>query len=114
MYSVITDAAKYQYTALAASGETTIVSAQAGFRRALAGLLITTAGAAAATLTLRDGTGGTTVAVINYPNAAVAPGTPFVWVPPQPIAPQAVNTNWTIQNSVTTATNITALFYEQD
>ena len=100
-----------QQTALAASTETTFVTAgTSGVFNDLTQLIITTAGAVAATLTIKDATGGTTRAIINYPNAAIAPGSPCV-IHFSPALPQAVAANnWTVTNSVTTATNITAVF----
>src|SRR4051812_41949396 len=66
-----------QQTAVAGTGETTIVSAGgAGVFNDLTGLIITTANAAAGTLTIKDATGGTTKIVLNYPNAASAPSSP--------------------------------------
>lgn len=100
-----------QRTALAAITETTIIAAGgAGVFNDITQLIITTAGAAAATLTIKDGTAGTTIMVLNYPNAALAPGAPLVinFNPPLPQA--AANANWTITNSVATAVNITAIF----
>jgi hypothetical protein len=108
------NAALSQATTLAASSETTIVTADPNFRNCLTQLVITTAGAAAATLTLRDATAGTIRAIFDYPNAAVAPSSPLVINFDPPLAPTALNNQaWTIQNSVTTATHITASFVSQ-
>jgi hypothetical protein len=102
---------KYAYLALAASGETTLIAQTASEFHDIAMLIISTAGAAAATITLRDGTSGTTVGVFNYPDAALAPsGGPLVLCFNPPLPAAAANTNWTVQNSVTTATNITAVY----
>ncbi len=107
----VRDLVSHQRTALAASSETTIVTAGgAGVFNDLVQLIVTTAGAAAATLTLRDGTAGTTIMIFNYPNAALAPGSPMVIDFDPPLPQAAANANWTIQNSVTTATNILARF----
>jgi len=100
-----------QQTTVAATSETTFVTAGgAGVFNDLAKLIITTAGAAAATLTIKDATAGTTRMILDYPNAALAPGTPLVldFVPPLPQA--AAANNWTVTNSVATATHITAVF----
>jgi hypothetical protein len=78
------------------------------------GTAAATAGAWPAKVT--DGTtvagviAGTTRMIINYPNAASAPATPLVlnFNPPLPQAVAA--NNWTVTNSVATATNITAVF----
>lgn len=100
-----------QTTIASGTGETTIVTADPNFRRNLAQLIITTANAAAATLTLRDSTGGTTRAIFDYPNAASAPGAPLV-ISFQPVLQQtAFNNNWTLQASAAAgAVHITASF----
>lgn len=108
--------AKSQRTAIAAANvaETTIVTADPNFNLPLFGLIITTPNAAAGTLTLRDSTAGSIVAVFDYPNAAVAPGTPLE-ILFQPALPQTLlkNNNWTLQASVNAAGyNVTALFNE--
>jgi hypothetical protein len=101
----------WQRTALAANTETTIVTAGgAGVFKDIVQIIITTAGAAAATLTLRDGTAGTTVMILNYPNAALAPGTPLILNFDPPLSQAAAASNWTIQNSVATATNVFVRF----
>jgi hypothetical protein len=77
----------------------------------LVGLVITTVNAVAATLTLRDGTGGIVKGIFNYPNAASAPGAPFVVTFDPPLAQNAINSTWTIQASAAAgAINITASF----
>lgn len=92
--------AKSQSTTISAStSETTIVTADPNFANQLIGLVITSTDAAASTLTLRDATGGTTRAIFDYPNAALAPGAPLVVTFPAPLM-QASNANWTIQASV--------------
>ena len=63
--------------------------------RHLRGLIVTTPNAAAATLTLSDGT--QTVAVFDYPNAAVAPAAPLVVNVPLPQS--KANAAWTLQAS---------------
>lgn len=100
-----------QQTSVAANTETTILtSGGAGVFNDISQLIITTAGAAAQTITIKDATGGTTRLVLNYPNAAVAPGAPLVinFNPPLPQAAAAAN--WTVTQSLTTATNYTVVF----
>ena len=106
---------KYQYTSLGTStSETTIVTADPATRNQLVGLLITTTDAAAATITLRDGTGGSTAAVINYPNASSAPSAPFVVTFDPPLDPLAKNSNWTVQMSANLGrTDITAFYVKE-
>lgn len=106
---------KYQYTALGTStAENTIVTADPNTRNQLVGLIITTTDAAAATITLRDGTAGATAAVLNYPNAASAPGAPLVITFDPPLDPIAKNSNWTAQMSVNAGrTDITALYVKE-
>jgi hypothetical protein len=101
-----------QYTALAANTETTFITAgAAGVFNDITMLIISTAGAAAATLTIKDATGGTTQMVINYPDAALAQsGGPCVLCFNPPLTQTAAANNWTVTNSVATATNITAVF----
>jgi len=100
-----------QTTIASGTAETTIVTADPNFRRNLTRLIITTANAAAATLTLRDSTGGTTRAILDYPNAAVAPAEPLIINFDPPMQQQASNNNWTLQASVAAgAIHITADF----
>ena len=64
-------------TAVAGTGAVTICpAAGAGRSRDLVNLVITTANAAAGTLTISDG--NKTTHVLNYPNAASAPGAPLI------------------------------------
>lgn len=100
-----------QTQSVASVSETTIITAGgAGVFNDLSQLIITTAGAAAQTITIKDATAGTTRMVFNYPNAALAPGAPLI-VNFNPPVPQATaNANWTTTNSVATATNITCVF----
>lgn len=101
-----------QQTTFTGTSETTIVPAGgAGVFNDLMALIITTANTAAATLTLKDATAGTTRAVLNYPNAASAPSTPMVinFNPPLPQA--AANNNWTVIASAAAGNvNVTAVF----
>lgn len=100
-----------QQTALAATAETTFITAgAAGVFNDITQLIVTTAGLAAATLTIKDATAGTTRMILNYPNAAVAPGSPLVINFNPPIPQAAAAANWTVTNSVATATNITAIY----
>lgn len=100
-----------QTTIASGTGETTIVTADPNFRRNLAQLIITTANSAAATLTLRDATAGTTRAIFDYPNAASAPANPLVVSFQPPLQQTAFNNNWTLQASAAVgAIHITASF----
>ena len=106
---------KYQQTAISAStSETTIVTADAATRNQLCGLIITTANAAAATLTLRDGSAGTIAGVFNYPNAASAPAAPFVVTFDPPLDPIATNSNWTLQASANASAFYVTAIYKKD
>lgn len=96
---------------VAATSETTLIAAGgAGVFNDIIGIIITTAGAAAQTITVKDGTAGTTRAVFNYPNAALAPASPFQAVFPVPLPQSAANANWTVTQSVATACNYTFLY----
>lgn len=102
-----------QQSAPAGTGATTILNAsgQANRYRHLVALIITTINAVAATLTISDGT--KTVAVINYPNAALAPAEPFVFQPTFPIEQSSPNAAWTITPSVNASGfNVTAQYVE--
>jgi hypothetical protein len=87
-------------TITASTAETTIVSADPNFRTQLTGLVITTTIALPGTLTLRDSVGGAIRLVIDYPNASIIPGSPFVWSFNPPLSP-SLNSNsaWTLQAS---------------
>ena len=100
-----------QQTAVAATTETTIVAAgAAGVFNDIIGLVISTAGLAAQTITIKDATAGTTRFVINYPNAAVAPAMPFTLSFPVPIQQAVAAANWTVTQSLGTSCNYTVLF----
>ena len=100
-----------QTTIASGTSETTIVTADPNFRRNLTRLIVTTPNAAAATLTVRDTTGGTARMILDYPNAASAPTAPLVLNFDPPLQQQAINTNWTIQASAAAAAiHITADF----
>jgi hypothetical protein len=109
------DYASAAYTNVSGTGAVSIIpaSGNATTKRNLCALVITTANAAAATLTLNDGSG--TVAVLNFPDAAVAPGAPFVLVLHIPLRQTAPNTAWTLTASVNASGfNVTAEFVEED
>ena len=111
--SQVRDLVGIQTTAISAStAETTIITAGgAGVFNDLAQLIITTTNAAAATLTIRDATAGTTRMIIDYPNAAVAPSSPFIVDFAVPVPQAAANANWTAQASVNAGHfEITAVF----
>ena len=102
-----------QYSAPSGTGATTVINAsgQANRYRHLVSLLITTINAVAGTLTISDGS--KTVAVINYPNAALAPGAPFVFQPTFPLEQSGPNAAWTITPSVNASGyNVTAQYVE--
>ena len=109
----IREAAPAQQTLTSGTGAQTIINASGiNFRyRDLVSLTITTTGATAATLTISDG--NKTVLVINYPNAALAPGSPAQVTFDPPIQ-QSGNGNaaWTVTPSAN-AYNITAQFVER-
>ena len=105
---------KHQATSLAASTETTIITAGgASVFNDLLALIITTTGLVAATITIRDVTAGGTPWIIDYPNAAVAPGVPFVVSFATPLQQGTANSAWTVTNSVTTSTHITAQYVQR-
>lgn len=109
--SINTQTAVSQATTIASgTAETTIVTADPNVGNALLGLVITTANAAAATLTLREGTAGAVRAIFDYPNAASAPSIPLIVNFNPPIS-QLKNNNWTLQASAAAgAIHITALY----
>jgi hypothetical protein len=102
-------------TTASGTGATTIIpaSGNAAIYRDLVSLVITTANAAAATLTISDGT--KTVFILDYPDAALAPGTPLqLEFCDVPIAQSKPNTSWTITPSVNgTNFHITAQYTER-
>lgn len=104
-----------QQTNVAVNTETTIITAGgAGVFNDIAYLLITTAGAAAQTITIKDATAGTTRMVINYPPltpvAVNAFLEPLTLIFPIPVPQAAANNNWTVTQSLATACNYTAIF----
>jgi hypothetical protein len=104
--------ATQQTTISASTSETTIVTAgAAGVFNDIAQLIITTPNAAAATLTLKDATGGTTRGIFNYPNAASAPSTPLVLTFNPPLPQAVAANNWTLTASANAGTvQITAVY----
>lgn len=100
-----------QQTSVAVTAETVIVTAGgAGVFNDLISLVITTAGAAAQTITIKDASGGTTRIVLNYPNAGIAPQCPMVINFPVPMPQSGANANWTVTQSLASAVNYTAIF----
>lgn len=96
-------------TTISATGATTIVAAQgAGVFADLTMLIITTAGAAIQTITVSD---GTLSWIIDFPNAAIAPGTPLIIdFGDVPLPATTANTAWTANQSVATACHYLAVF----
>lgn len=100
--------------AVAGTGAVTIVpaSGDATTRRNLATLIVTTPNAAAATLTLNDGSSN--VGVFNYPNAAAAPGTPLTIEFLPPLRQASANTAWTLTASANlSGFNVVAEYVEE-
>lgn len=106
-----------QQSAPSGTGATTILSAGASsssFRyRDLVSLTITTPNAAASVLTISDG--NKTVLLLNYPNAALAPGTPMqLWFDPPLQQSGSGNAAWTLTPSVNASGyNVTAQYTER-
>jgi hypothetical protein len=88
-------------TTISATGATTIAAAAgANIFRDLCALVITTAGLAAQTITISD---GTLSWIIDYPNATLAPGTPFIiQFGDVPLRATTANVAWTANQSVAT------------
>lgn len=97
--------AKYQQTTISNQTEATIVTATSGTRHSLQGLFIANTGATAATVTIKDGTSGTTVLKVYCPATDNA-GAMFA----VPIEQAAANANWTATANATTTLEVTALF----
>jgi hypothetical protein len=99
-------------TISASTAETTIITAGgAGVFNDLCQLIITTTNSgAAATITIKDATAGTTRMVVDYPNQAAFPA-PLI-IPFSVPVPQAVsNANWTATVSANASSvKITAVF----
>lgn len=105
-----------QQTNVTGTGSVTIIAASGTNNRYrdLVGLTVTTINSAAATLTISDGT--KTVFVLNYPNAASAPGTPLVIQFDPPIQQSNIgNAAWTATAAAVNASgyNVTAQFVER-
>jgi hypothetical protein len=101
----------HQATAVAVTTETTIVTAgAAGVFNDITKIIVTTAVATAGTLTFRDVTAGGTPFIINYPNAALAPGVPLVLDFPVPLKQGTAASAWTITNSQAAAINVTVQY----
>lgn len=97
----------YQYTQITNGSETTIVTAASGIKNDLVGLIISNTHASTdVNLTLKDGTGGTTVALIPSVHAQPPAGFTIGF----PIPQTAANTNWTITASGSATINVTAIF----
>lgn len=99
-------------TTISATGATTIVAAGAAsvFRDLLA-LIITTAGAAAQTITISD---GTLSWILDYPNAALAPASPLIIVfGDTPLRATAAATAWTANQGAATACHYLAQYVER-
>lgn len=105
---------KHQATAVAVATETTIVTAgAAGVFNDVTKIIVTTAVATAGTLTFRDVTAGGTPFIINYPNAALAPGSPLVLDFPVPLQQGTAASAWTITNSQAVAINVTVQYVQR-
>jgi hypothetical protein len=97
-------------TNVATLTETAIVPAgAAGVFNDIVGIVISTAGAAAQTITIKDATAGTTRFVLNYPPSAVAPQ-PLTLSFPTPIPQATAAANWTVTQSLATACNYTVIY----
>jgi len=105
----------HQATASAATAETTIITAgAAGVFRDLVSITITTAAILASAITIRDVTAGGTPWIINYPNAAAAPGAPFVIVfGATPLRQGTAASAWTFAQTVANALNFTCQYVER-
>jgi hypothetical protein len=105
----VRDLVGIQQTAVSATSATTIITAgSSGVFNDLVSLTITTAGAAAQTITISDGTNNRFI--LNYPNAALAPGAPCHLTFPAAIPQSASATAWTVTQSASTACEYTAVF----
>lgn len=95
-------------TITTSTGETTIVSAVASTYLDLYGLILANTSATIVTVTIRDTTGGSAIAIIEVP----ANDTRGFMLPVDSAIPQTtVNTNWTAQGDASiTSLEITALY----
>jgi hypothetical protein len=79
------------------TSETTIVSADANARNNISGFLFTSLNLVAATVTIKDSTGGTTRIFFDFPPAAAAPAALWIGLDSAPLRQVAgPNNNWTI------------------
>jgi hypothetical protein len=99
-------------TTISATGATTIAAAGgASVFRDICSIIVTTAGAAAQTITISD---GTLSWIIDYPNSLVAPGSPFVAnFTDVPLRATTANTAWTANQSVATACHYLVQFVDR-
>jgi hypothetical protein len=99
---------KGQATTISATGATTIVTAgAAGVFNDISYLVITTAGLAAQTITISD---GTLSWIIDYPNATLAPGNPATFLFDPPLSATTAATAWTANQSAATACHYLVVF----
>lgn len=104
----IRELCKIQATTLAASTETTIITAGgASVFNDLAWIIISTAGIAAATFTIRDVTAAGTPWILDYPGLAAWAGIPIQMRFDPPISQGTANSAWTVTCSVATTAHIT-------
>ena len=101
-----------QATTISATGVTTIVAAgAANVFRDIASIIITTAGAAAQTITITD---GTTSWIVDYPNAAIAPADScIINFGIHPLRAATAATVWSANQSVATACHYLVQFVER-
>ncbi len=104
-----------QVTTLSSTLETIIIDSAPGMNNTLTGLVISTTGTTAGTLTIRDSISGTIRTVIDFPNSAAAPGAPFTLPKEFPgIFQSAPSKDWTVQASTAANTyHITAFYRAQ-
>lgn len=101
-------------TSVAGTGAVTILpaSGNSSTYRDIVGISVTTTNAAAGTLTISDGTKN--VLVVNYPNAAAAPGQPLDFDYDPPLQQSLPNAAWTITASVNASGyNVNVQFVER-
>lgn len=93
--------------AVASASETTLIAAgAANVFNDITTFCVSTAGTAAGTITVKDATAGTTRAIFNYPDAALAPaGAPFCLPLMRPWTQTSTAANWTVTNSSTQSYN---------
>lgn len=96
-----------EVTTISGTTETTIVTAQVGFFLDLYGLVLANSGATAATVTIKNGTAGTTACVIHVPAGDTRS---FMLPLDAGLANAAVNANWTATCSAATTMNVSAFY----